>query len=543
MRKNQKMDLMMKRLERIGTGTYSKVYNILDPQDKNPNGNVLKRNFASPNIDYCSNLRELDILAMLKDHPFVISLDKVCFGNPFRPEQPLTPPRNNESKDDQMHFILEKMVMSLKPFIRETERYEGYFTQINILTCQLLLAVEYMHAHGITHRDLKPDNILLGDDESQSDICGIYLKLADFGMSKPLSPNFPSTPGCVTSWYRAPEIVMGVQYSHMSDMWSVGCILYEMISGESLIKTDTDKDSIIFRDIMAVMPNDVIMDESEWKGVEPIKAVYVRELTRMSFKERSKITTREEDWFDKIATNNTNMYFDVIKSLLVINPDNRLSATKALDMPFFESTRNYINSVRSEYPIVKDTHKITIVDCPERKWMASIVADIVNHSDKHLWYSHRIIFHSISMFDRFLEWADNGGMKHNTKISASVGLFLQSKLAALYYYVCLYLSYKYFLSINSCNFSWKEFVNSSYSTEKMCDNAKSIEVDLIEDVFKYRIYHKNIVEIPEHLGLKLDNTLLTSLLEAYLSSEPISCVSVTDLYHKFTGSQNIHNEK
>jgi len=521
------MDYILKRGEKLGQGTYSKVYSLLDKQCKSET--VLKRNFSASSIDHCYNLRELDILARLKGHPLIIDIVKVCFDNPFKPEQPLTPTIVGECKDDRIHFILEKMEMSSKIFIRDTERSEDYYLQINILACQLLLAIEYVHSIGITHRDIKPDNILLGDSDN-----GITLKLADFGMSKPQSSNFPSTPGCVTSWYRAPEITMKQNYDTESDLWSVGCVLYEFIAGESLIKTDTNKDSIIFRDIMAVMPTDPI--DLNWRGKEEIKISYIRPPIRMPFIQRSGITEQEMVWFDSIAPGNTNKYFDVINSLLVIDPSYRYDATRALSMSFFDPTREYIDRMRISHPPVYKRENITIIQCKEREWMGSIVASIVNNDKIPPWYSHRIIFHSISLFDRFLAWADNGNMVKNKHITDSVGLFMISKSSGLHYYVCLYMAYKYFLSIDSAIYSWKDFVPEIYA--EMHNEAFDIEIKLIESVYQFKIYNTTLIEIPEKMGLALGGQLLTTLLESYLRSKSYNDKCIDELYNEFMMHQN-----
>lgn len=91
-----------------------------------------------------------------------------------------------------------------------------------------------MKNQGVIHCDIKPENILFTDDS----YCKI--KLIDFGAS---------CEDCTTGffyvqsrYYRAPEIVLGIDYSYPVDMWSVGCVLYEMIVGMPLFPAQDENE-------------------------------------------------------------------------------------------------------------------------------------------------------------------------------------------------------------------------------------------------------------------------------------------------------------
>lgn len=91
---------------------------------------------------------------------------------------------------------------------------------------QLLRGQAYMHQHGIMHRDLKPQNLLV-------DPASGLLKIADLGLGRTFSmPVKAYTHEVVTLWYRAPEVLLGTKkYSLPVDIWSIGCIFAEMARG------------------------------------------------------------------------------------------------------------------------------------------------------------------------------------------------------------------------------------------------------------------------------------------------------------------------
>ena len=97
---------------------------------------------------------------------------------------------------------------------------------------QILLAVEFMHLNGILHRDLKSENVFLVSDASLS------VRIGDFGLAEQIHEpkSYAALPqeeskATGTFLYMAPEVITGENYSKSADMWSVGCILYEMANG------------------------------------------------------------------------------------------------------------------------------------------------------------------------------------------------------------------------------------------------------------------------------------------------------------------------
>ncbi|XP_037991489.1 cyclin-dependent kinase-like 2 [Motacilla alba alba] len=103
---------------------------------------------------------------------------------------------------------------------------------------QIMRAIAFCHSHNIIHRDIKPENILV----SQSGV----VKLCDFGFARPLAASGEVyTDYVATRWYRAPELLVGdSKYGRPVDVWAVGSLITEMLTGEALFPGDSDIDQL-----------------------------------------------------------------------------------------------------------------------------------------------------------------------------------------------------------------------------------------------------------------------------------------------------------
>ncbi|CAD8108880.1 unnamed protein product [Paramecium sonneborni] len=204
-------------------------------------------------------------------------------------------------------------------------RQRNIFTlpQLKCIFKQLLEGVKYLHESKIIHRDLKCANILMNNKGQ--------VTLADFGLARTLSNvNNPKyTYKVVTLWYRAPELLFGqTNYNTQIDMWSLGCIFAELITGEVLFKGDIE-----FRQMERIYelcgsateqnwPNCVNL--RQWEEFKPR-----RHYERILIKHIQNVCQALNKQIDQVT-------LDLIDHLLILDPNKRLNAIQALNHEFFK---------------------------------------------------------------------------------------------------------------------------------------------------------------------------------------------------------------
>lgn len=146
---------------------------------------------------------EKDILFQAKN-PFILTMDYV-FQN-----------------DHRIYFFLE-YVRGGNIFDHLCIHRRFSEEQVKFLSAQILVALGYLHANKIVHRDLKPENVLV--DETG------YIKLADFGLAKFLQQDQAAKSFCGTAEYLAPEILDMKGHGFAVDWWTLGVLIYEMVTG------------------------------------------------------------------------------------------------------------------------------------------------------------------------------------------------------------------------------------------------------------------------------------------------------------------------
>ncbi|XP_072558241.1 serine/threonine-protein kinase 36 isoform X4 [Paramormyrops kingsleyae] len=216
-------------LEMIGEGSFGRVYK----GRKKFSGQVVALKFI-PKVgrsekELRSLKREIDIMRDLRHPNVILLLDS------FETEREVVVV--TEHAEGEMFQILED---------------DGSLpeSQVRVIACQLVSALYYLHSHRILHRDMKPQNILLGK--------GGRVKLCDFGFARAMSMStlvLTSIKG--TPLYMSPELVEEKPYDHTADLWSLGCILYELHTGAPPFYTNS-----IFQLVQLIIRDPVKWPES-----------------------------------------------------------------------------------------------------------------------------------------------------------------------------------------------------------------------------------------------------------------------------------------
>ncbi|XP_028087485.1 probable serine/threonine-protein kinase At1g54610 isoform X3 [Camellia sinensis] len=197
-----------------------------------------------------------------------------------------------------------------------TPRRANTFEKLAKVKCymnQLLSGLEHCHNNGILHRDIKGSNLLINNE-------GI-LKIADFGLASFYDPEHkqPMTTRVVTLWYRPPELLLGATYYGVGvDLWSAGCILGELLAGKPIMPGRTEVEQLhkIFK--LCGSPS-----EEYWKKSRLPNATLFK--PQQPYKR----------CISEALKNFPPSSLPLIETLLAIEPDERGSATAALNSEFF----------------------------------------------------------------------------------------------------------------------------------------------------------------------------------------------------------------
>ncbi|GAU12821.1 hypothetical protein TSUD_73080 [Trifolium subterraneum] len=305
--------------EIIGKGSYGVVCSAIDTHTGEKVA-IKKINDVFEHVsDATRILREIKLLRLLR-HPDIVEIRHI-----------MLPPSRREFRD--IYVVFELMESDLHQVIKANDDLTPEHHQFFLY--QLLRGLKYIHSANVFHRDLKPKNILANAD--------CKLKICDFGLARVSFNDAPSaifwTDYVATRWYRAPELCGSFfsKYTPGIDIWSIGCIFAEMLTGRPLFPGKNVVHQLdIMTDLLGTPPPESIARIRNEKARRYLNSMRKKQPVPLSQKFPN---------IDPLALR-------ILERLLAFDPKNRPSAEEALSDPYFHGLSN-IDREPSTHPISK----------------------------------------------------------------------------------------------------------------------------------------------------------------------------------------------
>uniref|UniRef100_A0A674MKE8 mitogen-activated protein kinase n=1 Tax=Takifugu rubripes TaxID=31033 RepID=A0A674MKE8_TAKRU len=287
----------------VGSGAYGSVCTHPAPQALSAYDVVLRQKVAVKKLSrpfqsliHCRrSYRELRLLKHMK-HENVIGLLDV-----FTPAAAL-------EDFSELYLVTNLMGADLNNIVKFQKLSDEH---VQFLIYQLLRGLKYIHSAGLVHRDLKPSNVAVNED--------CELRILDFGLARQTDDEM--TGYVATRWYRAPEIMLNwMHYNQNVDIWSVGCIMGELLKGKVLFPGTDYIDQL--KRIMEVVGTPTA--ELLKKICSEHAQKYIQSLPSMPPQD-----------MEKIFRGANPLAVDLLKRMLILDCDGRISASEALAHPYF----------------------------------------------------------------------------------------------------------------------------------------------------------------------------------------------------------------
>ena len=289
----------------IGSGSFGSVYKAVCDQT----GEIVAIKTVFQDSRYKN--RELSILLEL-NHINTITLKNYFYTNK----------KSSRENDKYLNVVMDYFPESLSHFIRHHSLNSNNpisITDLKIYAYQMFHALNYLNSIGICHRDIKPQNILINEKDK-------LIKICDFGSAKKLRKGESNVSYICSRYYRAPELIFNAsEYTNGIDMWSVCCVLCEMILGKPFFPGENSTDQLV--EIIKILgtPN-----KSDIYKMNPEYNKYKFPLIKcfsLKFVFREYLNLLGED------------FINLIQKIFVYDPQKRIKPIEALVHPFFDDLR------------------------------------------------------------------------------------------------------------------------------------------------------------------------------------------------------------
>ena len=229
-------------------------------------------------------------------------------------------------------ITFELVSINLYEFLR-LNNFQGLsLTLVKCFAKQMLNALEYTSTLQIVHCDLKPENILLTDPKKA------MIKLIDFGSSCFISERLHTY--IQSRFYRAPEIMLGIPYTTSIDIWSLGCILVELFTGQPLWPGDSEKDQLLRIISYLGLPSTEVLKRATRKYL----FFEGDRLKNNKLSDGGMVEPMMNVLEDTVKCNDTD-FIDFLKKCFNWDPDERISPSEGLGHPWIHTVKTSKSSI------------------------------------------------------------------------------------------------------------------------------------------------------------------------------------------------------
>ena len=199
-------------------------------------------------------------------------------------------------QDTSKLYILQEWVSGGELFNQMQNDQTFKETAANFYAANVLCAIEYLHNYGIIYRDLKPENLLLDQDG--------YIKIADFGFAKSIAESGRTFTICGTPEYQAPEVIYKKGTTKEADYWSLGILIYEMLVGYTPFRSTNDEPYQIYQQARSgrfVIPKHLNLSRDAQDIIK--KLIVVNPNERLGSGKGGILRIKSHPWFNSIDWN------------------------------------------------------------------------------------------------------------------------------------------------------------------------------------------------------------------------------------------------
>ncbi|CAG0922143.1 unnamed protein product [Notodromas monacha] len=251
-------------------------------------------------------------------------------------------------------MVFEPLAMNLREVLKKYGKHDGlHMKAVRSYAQQLFLALRHMKKCQILHADVKPDNILVSNAfllfifHTMVSENKLALKLCDFGSASTIEES-DITPYLVSRFYRAPEIILGMNYDYGIDMWAAGCTIFELYSGKYMFPGRTNNEMLkLFMDLKGKISNKLVKKAAFRDLHFDEKCNFIhREYDRLTEREKTTVITSmqasrdlhgelignqklQEDHVRKVA-----QLRELLDRIMVYDTSRRISVSEALSHAF-----------------------------------------------------------------------------------------------------------------------------------------------------------------------------------------------------------------